>query len=120
MKNPNHRLLPIAVLTCLAAVPFVLGANGENRPDEEAVRQRISEMSPAERERLRANYQAYQSLSAAERDEYRELHRRIEASPNREMLRTIIQNYNLWLQDTLSVREYDDLQTRTDPHQRAQ
>lgn len=120
MKNPNRRLLPIAVLTCLAAVPFVLGANGKNRPDEEAVRQRISEMSPAERERLRANYQAYQSLSAAERDKYRELHRRIEASPNRKTLRTIIQNYNLWLEDTLSASEYDDLWTRTDPLERAE
>ncbi|MBW3541562.1 MAG: hypothetical protein KY476_14940 [Planctomycetes bacterium] len=100
-------LVPLAAAALV--LPLVLGAGAPNS-DRDANRQRIADMTAAERERLEAKYQEYLSLSENEREQLRSLHADLMAHPE---LRAELEQYRQWLK-TLSPWQRKELESETD------
>lgn len=99
-KHPRQFMLAAAI----AAVVFA-GAVARGGDDVLTQRRaRVSSMSTAEKENLRRNYERFTQLDGAARQELRNLHSEIAASPDRERLTSVMRLYHEWLQ-TLSASE---------------
>jgi hypothetical protein len=115
MASKNQRHLVIALLACLLI--------GADQPADvppanmEALspRQRIEQMSAADREQLAREARTFADLSAEEQDRLRQLHERLQAEPE---LRRVMVEYHQWLK-TLQPLERAEL-LAMDPAQRVE
>ncbi len=62
-------------------------------------RARIAQMDTSDREQISQNYEHFQRLEPAERDQLRELHDQIESDPQRDELIKVMQSYHDWLNE---------------------
>ena len=56
-------------------------------------------MDTSDREQISQNYERFQRLEPAERDQLRELHDQIESDPQRDELIKVMQSYHDWLNE---------------------
>ncbi len=108
-------------LLAVGAVGLVLGLGGRlwaGPPGESPAerRERIENMSPAEKAELLRQKERFDGLDAAEQERLVELHRQIEAHPESDKLRGVMERYYQWLQ-TLRPYERDELR-RLPPEER--
>lgn len=97
------RVTGFALGTLLCAV-LLPGADGTDE-SEQNNRKKIKAMSPAERARLKRNYEKFQKLTPEERARYHKIH---EAIRNQPKLNRVMHSYDQWVK-TLSPWEQEDL-----------
>ena len=107
----GHRSWKIVLL--MLAVLAGTGWSGDSSSEK---RRRIEAMTPGEREELRRRHERFASLDPAEQERLRRLHRELEADPEAEHLREVMDHYHQWLM-TLSLYHRAELQ-QLDPSER--
>lgn len=115
---PRHakRVVIVLVLISLSLLPWLLAADDPAPPQREANRQRLAEMTVAERMRLDENYRLYREMPVAERDRLRKLQREIDSDPE---LKAAFEEYQRWA-DSLSPVDRHQLRQTQDPEARRQ
>ena len=109
------RLAVVAVALSVSLLPWLLAAD-DPAPQREANRRRLSEMTVAERQRLKENYDLYREMTPQERDRLRNLQREIDRDPE---LKAAFDEYQRWA-DTLSPVERHGSRQAQDPEARRQ
>lgn len=112
----SGRVAAVAVVLSVSLLPWLLAADGPASPQREPNRQRLSEMTVAERQRLDENFRVYREMAPAERDRLRNLQREIERDPE---LRAAFDEYQRWA-DSLSPVDRHELRQTQDPEARRQ
>lgn len=110
------RVATVAVLVCLSLLPWLLAADDPVPPQREANRRRLGEMTVAERQRLKENYELYREMTPGERDRLRNLQREIDRDPE---LKAAFDEYQRWA-NSLSPVERHELRQTQDPEARRQ
>ncbi len=95
-------------------VMVLLGASGQDEDQERGNREKIEAMTPAQRAQLKRNYEKYQTLSAEDKQRFRELHSATRTQPE---LNRVMRSYCNWVK-TLSPWEQEDLRKEKDPKER--
>ena len=111
-----HATHGIAVVLSVSLLPWLLAADSPAPPQREANRQRLDEMTVAERQQLDENVRVYREMTPAERDRLRNLQREIES--DRE-LKAAFDEYQRWA-DSLSPVDRHELRQTQDPEARRQ
>jgi hypothetical protein len=94
------------VVVLVLAVLAQAGWSGDEWSDR---RQRIEAMTPAEKEDLRRRQERFATLEPVEQERLRRLHRELEADPEADQLRRVMDRYHQWLM-TLSSYHRAELQ----------
>jgi hypothetical protein len=100
----GHRSWKIVLL--VLAVLAGVGWSGDNWSEQ---RRRIEGMTAGEKEELRRRHERFASLQPAEQERLRRLHHELEADPEAEHLRQVMERYHEWLM-TLSSYHRAELQ----------
>jgi len=115
----NRDYLPMVLLLLSAAgtfalfqIPALFGGKNDDTDHVRAHRERIANMTQAERERLRRRADRYfEELTESDRQRLRQLHRDLQTHPNADELKRVMQKYNEWLA-SLSAYEQKELRDR--------
>ena len=113
-RNPNvHWLLLVGFVCCgisSATAAEMSSAEIQKRS------QKIEQMTQIERDRLQRNWKSFDSLSAEQKQHYRQLHQSLEEdqATGNGQLNEMMQTYALWLQ-TLTPGQCADLRAAKDP-----
>jgi len=116
MNSVAGRLTAVVVVLSLSLLPWLLAAEAPIPPQRQANRERLSQMTAAERARLEENRQVYQEMTPAERDRLKTLQSEIDNSPE---LKLAFAEYQVWA-DQLSPVDRHELRQAQDPEARRQ
>ena len=116
-NSVGGRLAAVSVVLGLSLLPWILAAEGQQPPQREANRQRLSGMTVAERQRLEENYRLYREMTPAERDRLRKLQREIDSDHE---LNAAFHEYQLWADSLSPVDRHELRQAHADPEARRQ
>lgn len=106
-----------SVLLSLVAAPFLARGDANLRKQRLQNQQEIAAMPESERNRLKRNFETYQSLSEAERNQLRQLHQTLEANrAGDDELNEALSTYREWL-TTLEPFQRDKLIQIEDPNE---
>jgi hypothetical protein len=82
---------------CAIVALAVIGRAARADETLAARRARVNKMDAHEREQLSQNYERFMNLDSEDQDRLRSLHADLEAAPDRDELRQVMQNYHDWL-----------------------
>ena len=111
-----QRVAAVTIVLSLSLLPWLLAADNPVPPKREANRQRLADMTVAERQRFDENLRMYREMAPAERDRLRELQRAIEQDAE---LKAAFNDYQAWA-DSLSPVDRHELRQAHDPEARRQ
>ena len=127
--NPERRLISMATpggrrmaIGLLVAIGLVVPAAAVVRANDASLaerRQRVDAMSVREKEDLRKKYERFIRLEPAQRQQLRDLHANIAASPDRERLTSVMLLYHEWLQSLTAGERLQLLELPADQRVRA-
>lgn len=116
MNSVAGRLVAVVVVLSLSLLPWLLAAEPPIPAQRQANRERLGQMTVAERSRLEENRQVYQEMTPAERDRLKKLQSEIDSNPE---LKLAFAEYQAWA-EKLSPVDRHELRQAQDPEARRQ